>query len=423
VTPSPDTKCPQQIPKGSLPRRRFLAGTLSTLLGGLSAAAARSSTAEAEGQSRAETGGLKLLLTGDVMTGRGIDQLLPQSVSPEIFESYLTAADQYIEVAEQVSGPIPRPVDYTYVWGDALHVIDAARPALRIVNLETAVTTSDEHWPGKGIHYRMHPANLPVLQAAGIDCCTLANNHVLDWGYDGLEETLRALREGGLASAGAGLDLEQAMAPAVLEIDAHRRVILFSLGHGSSGIGDSWRASPGRPGVWLMDELDPGAVALIARQVAALRQPGDIVIASVHWGGNWGYDVPGSFREFAHDLIDRAGVDLLHGHSSHHPRGIEVYRNKLILYGCGDFINDYEGITSHAEYRGDLRVMYLPELDPHSGELQALSMPVFRSHKLSLRRASEADIQWLAGTLDRASRPLGPARVEPAKHGLRLRRD
>jgi poly-gamma-glutamate synthesis protein (capsule biosynthesis protein) len=80
-----------------------------------------------------------------------------------------------------VSDPIPRPVDYAYIRGDALAVLERARPAARIVNLETAVTPSEHAWPGKGIHYRMHPANTPCITAAGIHSCVLANNHVLDW--------------------------------------------------------------------------------------------------------------------------------------------------------------------------------------------------------------------------------------------------
>jgi poly-gamma-glutamate synthesis protein (capsule biosynthesis protein) len=89
-----------------------------------------------------------------------------------------------------VNGPIPPEVDYSYIWGDALAALEAEQPNARIVNLETSVTTSDDPWPGKGMHHRMHPTNTPVLAVASIDCCTLANNHVLDWGYDGLQETL-----------------------------------------------------------------------------------------------------------------------------------------------------------------------------------------------------------------------------------------
>ena len=75
------------------------------------------------------------------------------------------------------------------------------------------------------------------------------------------------------------------------------------------------------------------------------------MVASVHWGSNWGYDIPREQTVFAHRLIDEAGVDIIHGHSSHHVRAIEVYKDRLILYGCGDFLNDYEGISGYEEFR------------------------------------------------------------------------
>src|SRR5579883_837010 len=83
-------------------------------------------------------------------------------------------------------------------------------------------------------------------------------------------------------------------------------------------------------------------------------------------------------RDFAHDLIDLAGVDIVHGHSSHHAKAIEVYRGKLILYGCGDFLNDYEGISGDEVYRGDLVLMYLPTVEAASGRLLGLIMVPFR---------------------------------------------
>ena len=81
-------------------------------------------------------------------------------------------------------------------------------------------------------------------------------------------------------------------------------------------------------------------------------------MVSVHWGGNWGYDVPRDQRRFAHRLLD-GGVHLVHGHSSHHPRPVEVHDGKAVLYGCGDLVNDYEGIDGFEEYRGELRLVYL----------------------------------------------------------------
>lgn len=360
---------------------------------------------------------LKLFLCGDVMTGRGIDQILPQPSSPEIYESYLTSAEQYIEIAELVSGPIPHPVDYDYVWGDALAILKAAVPDVRIVNLETAITTSNENWLHKHINYRMHPGNLPVLSVAGIDCCVLANNHVLDWGYAGLEETLSSLLQAGIKTAGAGQDYRHAVRPAVLDVGENHRVIVLSMGSTSSGIGRAWAAGERQPGVWLLDDFSMASVETIGNQVEAVKQHGDIVVASIHWGGNWGYRIPEQTRQFAHALVDHANVDLVHGHSSHHPRGIEVYKNKLILYGCGDFINDYEGIRGHEKYRDDLRLMYLPEIDAASGELTDMTMAVLQTHRFRLRNASTMDAKWLTGELDRESRRLGGTRVE-FEHGV-----
>jgi len=121
-----------------------------------------------------------LFLCGDVMTGRGIDQILRHPCEPRLHESYLADANDYVRLAEGVSGPIPRSVDDAHIWGDALDEFARMRPDMRIVNLETAVTQSED-WLPKGINYRMHPANVGCLEAAAIDCCVLANNHVLDW--------------------------------------------------------------------------------------------------------------------------------------------------------------------------------------------------------------------------------------------------
>src|SRR5687768_10922694 len=92
-----------------------------------------------------------LFLCGDMMTGRGIDQILPQPCAPHLYESYVRSALGYVELAERVSGPIPRPVPFAYIWGDALEVLERMQPDVRIVNLETAVTTSEDAWPRKGI--------------------------------------------------------------------------------------------------------------------------------------------------------------------------------------------------------------------------------------------------------------------------------
>ena len=134
------------------------------------------------------------------MTGRGIDQILPHPSDRAIHEPWMKSAVDYVALAEQANGPIARPVAFSYIWGDALAELARVAPQARIINLETAVTTSDD-WLDKGINYRMNPQNLGCLSVAGIDCCALANNHVLDWGQAGLIETLTSLHAGGIKTA------------------------------------------------------------------------------------------------------------------------------------------------------------------------------------------------------------------------------
>lgn len=347
-----------------------------------------------------------IFLCGDVMTGRGIDQILPHPCDPRLYEEYLTSALDYVALAEGRVGPIPRPAGFSCIWGDALGELDRVHPDARIINLETSITTSEEPEP-KGINYRMSPANAPCLKAAKIDCCVLANNHVLDWGVAGLHETLETLSDIGLKSAGAGRDRVEAAAPAIIETGGNRRIIVFSFGSQTSGIPRNWRATKDRPGVNLLEDLSDQTVALIATNVRAIKRPGDIVVASIHWGANWGYDIHRDQRRFAQGLIDQAEVDVIHGHSSHHPKAIEVYRNKPILYGCGDFLNDYEGIVGYERFRDDLTLMYFVTLDVSTGELAALGMTPLQIRKFRLNHVSRVDAEWLRDTLSREGARFG----------------
>jgi poly-gamma-glutamate capsule biosynthesis protein CapA/YwtB (metallophosphatase superfamily) len=349
---------------------------------------------------------ITLFLCGDVMTGRGVDQILRHPSAPELHEPSMRDARHYVDLAEGVNGPIPRGVDAGYVWGDALHELDRVQPAVRIINLETTITTSDTPWPGKPVHYRMHPTNVDCLTAAHVDVCTLANNHVLDYGYAGLLDTLDTLHDAGIKTAGAGRDLAEAERPAVVELSPGARVIVFSLGCKNSGVPDAWSAMPERSGVDYLPDLSDATADRVLDRVAAVRQRGDLVIASIHWGSNWGYDVPGAYGRFAHRLLD-GGVALVHGHSSHHPRPIELHNGKLILYGCGDFLTDYEGISGFGEYRGDLALMYFPMLEVETGNLLELRMRPMRVRRFQARFASRDEAEWLRNTLQRESQRFG----------------
>ena len=341
------------------------------------------------------------------MTGRGIEQILPYPSNPAIYESYVKDARDYVKFAEEKNGVIPKPVNFDYIWGDALMHLEKLKPDLRIINLETSITQSEDYERDKQINYRMNPKNTPCLTTAKIDCCTLANNHVLDWGYSGLEETLETLKMAGIKTSGTGKNLEDAESPAVLEVEDKGRVVIFSFGSESSGVVPSWAASERKPGVNFLDDLSSDQVQRIKRAVNAVKRQNDVVLVSIHWGPNWGYEVSTEHRLFAHRLIDEAGVDLIHGHSSHHPKGIEVYKNKLILYGCGDFLNDYEGIGTFQSYRGDLGLMYFATIKPQTGTLCTLQTVPTQIKNFKINNASEEDTCWLCRVLYHESEKLG----------------
>ncbi|MCF6525627.1 CapA family protein [Streptomyces sp. JJ36] len=354
---------------------------------------------------------MTLALCGDVMLGRGVDQILEHPGDPELRESHLQDARSYVRLAEEAHGPVPRPAGPSWPWGEALRALAEHAPDVRVVNLETSVTRSDDFAPRKAVHYRMSPANLPCLAAARPDVCALANNHVLDFGRRGLAGTLDALAGAGLTAAGAGRDAAAAWRPAAIPVHGGAgRVLVFSCGMPCSGIPPGWAAGEGRPGVALLPGPTPEAAEAVAGRVRRAKRPGDVAVVSVHWGSNWGYDVPEAHVRFAHALID-GGADLVHGHSSHHPRPLEVHRGRLVLYGCGDFVDDYEGIGGHERFRDDLRLLYLVSLsadgERDGGALTGLRMVPLRARRLRLEAAPEEDADWLAATLDRVGRGFG----------------
>lgn len=358
----------------------------------------------------------RIALAGDVMIGRGIDQIMRHPGSPELHEGWARSALRYIELAETRSGPLPRRVDPSYVWGDSLSRLAEAAVDVRIVNLETSLTARGEPWPGKGIHYRAHPENADTLVAAGIDAVTIANNHVLDWSEPGLQDTIQTLADLGVGYTGAGRGLEEAWRSASVSTKSGR-VVVLGVGTPTSGIDTAWAAQRGRPGVALVDRLSEARIDDIAEALTKKRREEDLTVVSIHWGPNWGYRVPEAHRKFARALIDEAGVDIVHGHSSHHPLGFEVYHDRLILYGCGDLITDYEGIQGHEDFRPELGAWYLVDVDAR-GALQDLSLLPTRMHRFRLETPDREGRMWLARLLERES--LSPVRIHLEESLLRV---
>jgi poly-gamma-glutamate synthesis protein (capsule biosynthesis protein) len=358
-----------------------------------------------------------LFVCGDVMLARGIDQILPEPCDPILHEPYMDDARDYIEIAERASGPIPRGVAPDYPWGEALAVLEAARPDARIVNLETSITRGGDHDPQKGIHYRVSPENAACLAAARIDVCTLANNHVLDWGERGLLDTLETLDRMHLRRCGAGRDLDEALRPAVIELGDRGRIAVFAVGCADAGVPPWWAAAAGRPGVVALADLDTESTRRLRHAIEPWRRARTLIVLSIHWGPNWSFDIPPAHRRFAHRMIDEAGIDLVHGHSSHHVKGIEVHHGRPILYGCGDLLTDYEGIRGNEAYRGDLGLLYLATFG-EAGALDALEMVPTRMHRFRVTQAGPKEARWLATALARSGEALG---TSVAIEGQRLK--
>jgi len=353
----------------------------------------------------------KLFFAGDLMCGRGIDQVLPQRGDPAIHEAYAQHAGDYVRLAEQKNGKIPTTVDYSYPWGVALAALAERRPHVRLVNLETSLTCRGEPRP-HGLHYRMNPANMGILKVAEIDCCSLANNHVLDWGEAGLRDPLEVLDKHGIHRSGAGLDATEAEAPAILPLPSGKRMLVFAYATTDSGVDAECSAGPGKPGVAWLPDLSSTSLRHVVQRIRASKRPGDLVVVSLHWGGNWDFSLYEAQTRFARDLIDEAGVDLIHGHSSHHVKALEVYRGRLIAYGCGDLLNDYEGIDGYESYRSDLGLLYFASLKP-DGSLAALELCPIKRSRLRLSRPSSDERDWLLNVVNRDSEHFG-CYLEPA---------
>jgi len=217
----------------------------------------------------------------------------------------------------------------SYIWGDLLpHFLGMD---LNLINLEAALTYSTDQVP-KVFNFKSDPEHVQSLKEASIHVVNLANNHVLDFGEKGLLETLNILDTAHIQHVGAGTSLAQARVPVIM---AQKGITIGILGCTDNE--PSWAAKHNHCGVHYVDVGDFNA---IASDIKALRPRVDILILSMHWGPNMCERPSKGFMQFAHQLID-AGVDIFHGHSAHIFQGVEVYKDRLILYDTGDFIDDY----------------------------------------------------------------------------------
>ena len=246
---------------------------------------------------------------------------------------------------------------FAYPWGDVLPVLHRADRFL--INLECALTGERRPWHDaeyKAFYFRAEPAAVATLEIGRVDFASLANNHIGDFGTEGLLETLRVLDRAGIAHAGAGADRAAACAPARLAVDGQRIAVVACADHPPE-----WSALPSTPGIhYVRVSRHPEDFAAVERALAEARRDVDLVVFSIHWGPNMRARPTAEFREFARAVV-AAGADIFWGHSAHVVQGVEVHQGKLILYDTGDFVDDY---AVDEELRNDLSALFLVRVGP-----------------------------------------------------------
>lgn len=202
---------------------------------------------------------------------------------------------------------------------------------ITIGNLETSITTRGTKWEDKQFNFRSDPNNLKAMKEAGIDVLALANNHTLDYGYEGLLDTLSYLDKNDIKRAGGGKNKQEAIEGAIIEKNGLKIGVLSF----SRVVPDvKWYATDKRPGI--VGAYDPHISEVIVR-IEEMKKEADIVILSIHWGVELSATPRKQEMDLGKKLID-AGADIIMGHHPHVLQGVEIYKGKPIFYSLGNFV-------------------------------------------------------------------------------------
>jgi poly-gamma-glutamate synthesis protein (capsule biosynthesis protein) len=299
---------------------------------------------------------VQILFTGDVMLGRLVNKVLTSA-------------------------------QFTYVWGDTIDII--RRADFSLINLECPISSKGKEWNKtfKVFHFRANLYAIQVLNSASIDYVSLANNHVLDYDIEALRDTLDILDKNNISYSGAGRNLKEAMKPAIIEkklkpnpsnnnscynvnneevnnIDSKNTDSKNTIRIGLISLTDNepeWEAKDDLAGInYIPTTLAPDRYYYrLQHDIENAKKQSDLVIVSSHVGPHFRETPSMKYVNFAHKIID-FGADIYWGHSNHMPQGIELYKHnddtKIILYDCGDFIDDY---AIDSNYRNDLSFIFL----------------------------------------------------------------
>ena len=308
---------------------------------------------------------IHLFLGGDVMLGRGVNR---------------TVAGEGIQ----------------YPFNPLLPLLNSAD--LLFVNLECAITSKNLEFSGapKKFYFRSGPAGVDVLEHAGVDLVSMANNHALDADTEGLLDTLEHLDSRKIAHAGAGRNLREAMSTARVPFNGTTFGVLSCCDHQAN-----FAATADQPGIWYVNMSDSSSRESLVNEVSKASKQVDHLVVALHWMHNYVPSVKKRYRALAGDLIN-AGARILWGHSPHHILGTEWFENGVALYSTGDLLDDY-AVDSH--YRNDRQLLYEIRLDKNEVK-QILAHPV----KLEFSRtrpANEKTVAWIREWLRTKSMEVG----------------
>lgn len=284
--------------------------------------------------------------TGDVMLGRLVNEKIKQT-------------------------------SFTYPWGNVLSLLQ--KMDLTLINLETSITQHNIPVP-KVFNFKTDPSTIKTLLAANIDVVSLANNHILDFGNEGLFDTLEILKKADIAYVGAGKNLQEAQEAAII---TKNNITLGIIGFTDNEPG--WIATKNKPGI---NYIKVGDIETVKKQVDAIRNKVDCVVATIHWGPNMRERPNKEFITFAHQMID-AGIDIIHGHSAHIFQGIEIYKNKLIMYDTGDFVDDY---MVDPQLRNDISFLFQVTLEKNN--LKTVTLTPVAINNMQVNLATDKNYNW-----------------------------
>jgi poly-gamma-glutamate synthesis protein (capsule biosynthesis protein) len=295
-------------------------------------------------------------------------------------------------------------------WGNLIPLLHSADAV--VANLECAVTARTEPWQKipKGFHFRADPRAVELLQVARVRCVSVANNHTMDFGEEGLLDTLRHLDGAAIQHVGGGSNLEEAENPTIVDAAGLKVGILAFTDHETDSAADQQRA-----GTNLLEiATDAETRARVARALTRARNAGaEFVVLSLHWGPNMKLAPSPLFRAFAHAAVED-GADLIYGHSAHTFQGVEVCRGRLILYDTGNFLDDY---AVDPILRYDWSFLFLAEID--SGRVRSLRMIPVRLDYAQANLAVDLEFEAIVDRMRRQCAYLGTP-VSCTQEGLRI---